>query len=93
MMDTSDAMDAAQNVQVLDADLPIVMIVQTAITTSEISKKPTVLRADDTDILILLLLSLGEHRRRRFFRPETCYGTRKQPRCWDISVVKSTTGP
>ena len=49
LIDTSDAMEAAHSMQVLDADLPIV---QTAITTSEIGKKPTVQGADDTDILI-----------------------------------------
>ena len=80
LTDTSDDIDAAQSMQVLDADLPIV---QTEISTSEIGKKSTVLGADDTAILILLLLSLGEHRRHRMFRPEACNGTRKQPRCGD----------
>ena len=59
-MDISDAMDAAQSMQVqvqvhehasADADL---LIVQTAISTTDIGNKPTVLVADDTDILIPL---------------------------------------
>ena len=38
------------------------------------------------------LLSLGERRETFIPQPEPRYGTKKQPRCWDISVVKSTLG-
>ena len=72
-----------------DADL---LIVQTAISTTEIGNKPTVLVADDTDILILLCYHWESAERRLFLKPEPRYGTKKQPRCWDISVVKSTLG-
>ena len=58
----------------------------------EIGNKPTDLVADDTDVLILLCYHWESAERRLFLKPEPRYGTKKQPRCWDISIVKSRLG-
>ena len=65
------------------------LIVWTANSTTEIGNKPTVLHGSRY-ILILRCYHWESAESRIFLKPETRYGTKKQPRYWDISVVKST---
>ena len=69
-----------------DADL---LIVQTAIDAANKDlTQPTVVVADDTDILILLCWHLPPTTPSVYFRPESHPGTKKTPKCWNIAVMK-----
>lgn len=72
-----------------DADL---LIVQTAIAAAEKTAKPTVLVADDTDILILLCYHTPSTLSNIYLRGEPRHGMKKTPKCWDISVLMKILG-
>ena len=70
-----------------DADL---LIVQTAIATSENVSKHTVLVDEDTDLLVLLCFHTKHTSRNIYIRPEPKYGVKHPPKCWYIALLKTT---
>ena len=73
-----------------DADL---LIVQTAIVAAANMPKPTLLVADDTDILVLLCFHSPSTMTNIYLRPEPRVGMKKAPRCWNIAVLRTILGP
>lgn len=70
-----------------DADL---LIVQTAIASA--ARQDTVLIADDTDLLVLLLYHAVRIQHNIFFKPEPRKQSLKLPRTWDIKAARSLLG-
>ena len=70
-----------------DAD---VLVAQTAMACAE--KNDTVVIADDTDILILLIHHAGHAKYNIWFQPSTKRGSKKGQRCWNIAATRCHLG-
>lgn len=69
------------------------LIVQCAIAVAKAdTTKPTILVADDTDVLLLLCYHLQSTTPSIYFRPEPRKGIRKTPRFWNIAVLRTMLG-
>ena len=55
--------------------------------------KPTVVVADDTDILVLLCWHASTSTMSIYFRPEPRQVQKKAPRSWNIAVMQTMLGP
>ena len=70
-----------------DADL---LIVKTAIECAD--EKETIVVADDTDILVLLLYHVQDTKYNVWFQPSTKRNSRKPKRSWSITAFRSRLG-
>jgi len=70
-----------------DAD---VLIVQTALKSS--AEQETVLAADDTDLLVLLIYHAKNVSHTVYFRPETKRSNQNGNICWNIPAIRALLG-